>query len=132
MPRTFFVQLWGESKPRDAQSRLTLHLRLVPPSACGDLWHALCRPPLSKMARNRTVRQSVRQSGAEQMVYEQALFRIGRHFARPGNIMRYDQRLLAARFFLRNPHGIERAIDEDQGDQEEENADSGLQRLVRH
>ena len=34
---------------------------LVPRKACGDLCPALCRPTLSKMASNRTDRQSVRQ-----------------------------------------------------------------------
>jgi hypothetical protein len=34
--------------------------RACPRKAGGDLCHALCRPTLSKMARNRTVRQSVR------------------------------------------------------------------------
>src|SRR5438094_10595204 len=45
--------------------------------ACGGLCHALCRTTLSKMARNSTVRQSVRQrlttKLAEQMVLGQAL-----------------------------------------------------------
>ena len=52
-------------------------LEPVPRKACGDFCRALCRPTLSKMARNRTVRQSVRQrlttKWAEQMVLGQAL-----------------------------------------------------------
>src|SRR5213592_5271942 len=36
---------------------------LVPRMVCGDLCHALCRTTLSKMARNRKVRQSVRLGG---------------------------------------------------------------------
>src|SRR2546429_6791540 len=59
--------------------RTSPYLELVPRKACGDLCRALCRPTLSKMARNRTVRQSVRQrfatKWAEQMVLGQALGR---------------------------------------------------------
>src|SRR2546425_960205 len=51
-------------------------MELVPRKACGDRCHALCRTTLSKMARNRTVRQSVRQrlatKWAEQMILGQA------------------------------------------------------------
>src|SRR2546428_12606892 len=57
--------------------RTSPYLELVPRKACGDLCRALCRRTLSKMARNRTVRQSVRQrlatKWAERMVLGQAL-----------------------------------------------------------
>ena len=55
--------------------------RACPTKGMRDLCRALCRPTLSKMARNRTVRQSVRQrlatKWAEQMVLGQALNREG-------------------------------------------------------
>jgi len=51
--------------------------RACPTKGVRDLCRALCRPTLSKMARNGTVRQSVRQrlatKWAEQMVLGQAL-----------------------------------------------------------
>src|SRR5438552_4376624 len=78
--REFFQQriaLLERVRRNVREPRLSFHLELVPRKACGDRCHALCRTTLSKMARNRTVRQSVRQrlatKWAERMVLGQAL-----------------------------------------------------------
>ena len=48
------------------------------------------------------------------------------------NVVRDDQHVFGACFFLRDAHGIERTINEDQRDHEEKRSDTGLQYFVRH
>src|SRR6266850_7291365 len=50
----------------------------------------------------------------------------------PMHIVRQDQCPVRPGIFFRNPHMIEGAIYEDQGNQKEEYADTGLKSVVRH